>query len=81
MHITQENLERYFYLIHESTQIGTGLTLVLLTLFLTFALSGLGANLLVILLEGSHVLTSLRELAPFDAAAAAARLPFAPVGD
>jgi hypothetical protein len=37
-------------------------SLVLLTLLLAFTLSGFGADLFVVLLEGSHVFTSLREL-------------------
>merc|ERR1712094_94553 len=53
-----------FYLVSNSAGCkGWSEHLVLLALLLTLALSGLGTDLLVVLLEGSHVLTSLGELA------------------
>ena len=45
------------------------MSLVLLTLLLALALSGLGADLLVVLLEGGKILTRLGELALLHALA------------
>merc|ERR1719229_827189 len=61
----------FSYLLHEQgrTCIALSLNLVLLALLLAFALGRLGANLLVVLLEGSQVLTGLGELALLHALA------------